>query len=287
MPRREKQNQYTLPRPIGDYLKKLLGDNDSQGKKAFIKLCSKGCDQGTLAELLTFFASPSSITISSTPEDRIKLLNKIYDPDNPACNQIPKSPSERARKNEEDRGDISYQVSLRPLDSWETALEGFEPLGLKGNKRTKFERYLKRLLKKPELSDEDLSFLHSIPLVEVMMLEADAEDGLSSISPKETFRLAYCLDSSAKRLIQIILDRMKQSGPQYKPEYTRLRTKIHLHIYNSTGGHWYDALFADIHNALFPDPGSRIYEDSVRNWRFEHGLVGRKVSGVTKGHKNK
>jgi hypothetical protein len=60
--KKEGQNSYELPRPIGKHLDQLLTKNGPIGKNAFIALCKKGCDQSILAELFTFLAADTALT---------------------------------------------------------------------------------------------------------------------------------------------------------------------------------------------------------------------------------
>lgn len=154
-----------------------------------------------------------------------------------------------------------YEVSLRPLDrhkSLEALFGGYDLRKLRqvAKTATKLQEQLERLRNTEgvrhltatgELPDNDL--LSASSLVAVLGL------------PDSRFCGILNLPELAKGL-----------SPKNRPDYTRLLTKIYVHIRQQTGV-WHDKEVADMLNDLLPNDPTQHDEVNLKAWRARHSLT--------------
>lgn len=195
---------------------------DEQAKNAFIELCKLGCEPEKLEGLFTrLFSKPFTV-----------------------------KPENRARK--------AYQVDFRPMDSWESALTGFDQQFL--------ARRLKRLKIQVKKMAETISSLNATRLV-----RGEIEKEISDQFHCLIFGLPGALNIYAEGFIPLVLRKAKLIGPKQNPNYIAYRVKLHKHIRERTGK-WRDKLVADLLNNRSSDSESRINDLSVKEWRLSHDL---------------
>ena len=222
----------------------LTRDGSSAGKDAFVELCQLGCDSRIVGEALVYLHSESSFTITSTPEERIERYRQVR----------PSIVTDSLIEIEKQRGTDELEIYLRPMDSLEAALGKFKP------------RQLERLREKCKKLAEQLEAFHSTRLVRHGMIDGEFPDN----RPVE---LPYLLRLYADQFLPLLIAKTKHIGPKYRPDYTRLLTKIYNHIHEETGG-WQDRLVADVLNELFGYPADELKTpEALKAWRSEHGLV--------------
>lgn len=183
----------------------------NQGRESFIELCKQGCEPSFLAE--HFYVLTHNSTITVTPKRK--------------------------------RGK-SYQASLRPMDSVEFALGGFE------------KRQIEALQKRIKEVVVDIGKLNSCPLIRYI----DAED-LEPYVP--IFRLLPQLKYYADNFIPFLLEKYKKIGPKQRPHFNLYLNSICKHVKKETKKQQY-RLICDVLNEL----GIDWDVDSLKQWYSRH-----------------
>jgi hypothetical protein len=220
------------------HIEQLLAHSKTQegkeGQNAFDKLCSAGCDRKTLAELLSSLISTETIPLNPSKPRRNKSV--------------------KTKKNTAARS-----VSLRTLDSWETALDPQD-----GERAITIDQ-LDQIASRARKLLDDIARLKSTPLVNQLLLtgQIHQEDLLAGWLPQTV------LFQGLIRLPELA----KQFGPRERPDYDRLLTKLYTYIRDCTKG-WHDEKLAEVLNALIPyDSEQPISEASLKKWRKRHKLI--------------
>jgi hypothetical protein len=147
-------------------------------------------------------------------------------------------------------------INLRPLDSKETAMGGFE------------QNDLEEIAQIAERLRAECERLRQTPLVRQLVHDGDIKVGdLLNRSPLS--------DIKEVRFDGLLMlpDVLRKCGARQRPEYTRLLTGIFAHIYEHTKG-WHDKCVADVLNDLSPDRKDPYTEEGLKQWRTRQGLKG-------------
>lgn len=199
----------SLPDGEGEYLYKLLTKHGStQGTNAFDKLCDLNCDPVLLGQHLVMFSQTEEIVLKRTGE----------------------------------------AIPIRPLDSWDTALNGLSIDDLR------------QVTKRAKELQKDILRLKNTPLVRRLIRKGIIKSG--------DLLHGNIMDTRFDGLLKLP-ELASQYGPRQRPEYTERLTKIYEHIHERTRG-WHDALLADILTDLMPD--ASYTEQALKEWRSRHGL---------------
>lgn len=183
----------------------------NQGKKSFIELCKQGCDPHTLAELFYFITHNSTTTV--TPKN-----NKRQ----------------------------SYKVSLRPMDSVESALGGFN------------KRQIKALQKKIKEVAEAIDKLNSSRLIRYI--------GVEELAPYASNpNLLPLLNDYVDNFIPLLLEKAEKVGEKQKPEFNFYMNSICSHVKERTTSSQY-RLICDVLNEL----GNDWDVDALKQWHSRH-----------------
>jgi len=196
---------------------------EGESENSFAQLCHEGCDPDFLASL---FPTLHSKPIKVTPAD-----------------------SRRG----------PYEVSLRPMDDWSSAIRGFTP------------RELDQVAKKLNDLCNDITELNASPIMRKLEKHEVFGDKRQVV-----FGLPGALQVYETKVIPLLLEQRKRSGPRQRPDYTIVLAKIYAHIQDHTG-QWHDALVADILSNLYPDQKYQG-EEALKEWRLRHKETIREVT---------
>jgi hypothetical protein len=203
------------------------------GRNSFVSLCEKGCDAEELGNYFKLLTSKSEIEYTRTYIGKRKRF------------ATSREHAERMRQPQ-------HVIDSRPMDSFETALDGFQ------------KRDIENLQKKLKKVSSDIEKLNNTKLV-------------GSIDRhkfhREVFNMPTLLDYYAGKFINLILKEYDRVGEKQRPDYTKLMKGLYKHVRDKTKG-WHDALIAEILYQLTPE--RQDSELSLKQWRKRHGIIERR-----------
>ena len=201
----------------------------------------------SLGGLLRLYTCKPTVTVSSTPDERISRMRERARSWPDEVTRVRVSP-ERLEELERRSGKVSAEISLRPMDTLASALEGFprkEDVRRLG-KRLKTEAVTLR-----ELS-EQLRHLHHTRLVKYGLGEGEFED-----LPKKALELpnllrqtAVDVESYLDKFFPTVLGRLEDVGPRRHPDQSRILDKIFEVVGDFTGSTAQDTLLSELITAL-------------------------------------